>query len=157
MAARTRNIAVCGSAALALVVAASATWAGSPVELTNNQLDRITAGGAAVSSSATSQAAGVLALTGTTVNSMVAGGTSPNAQPGFATTAGAADGTSVAVGTNIGVQNAPPPSSSTSVTTSGTSQGNQVIISTVNHTVQGVGGVTFQAGWTFVYGAWVGL
>jgi hypothetical protein len=43
------------------------------------------------------------------------------------------------------------------VITGGSANGNLVINSTINQTVHGAGGVTFQAGWTFVYGAWVGL
>jgi hypothetical protein len=55
------------------------------------------------------------------------------------------------------VQGMPPPSSSTSVTTGGTADGNLAINSSFNHTTQGIGGVTFQAGWTFAYGTWMGL
>jgi hypothetical protein len=57
----------------------------------------------------------------------------------------------------LGLQGEPPPSSSTSVTTAGAAEGNLVINSTINRTIQGAGGVTFQAGWTFVSGSWVGL
>ena len=154
----TWNAALSAAAALSLLAAPVAARAGgTPVPLSARQLDGITAGGAAVASSANAQATGVLTLTGTTANALVVGGTSPYAQPGFSTTAGAADGTSVAVGTNVGVQQAPPPSSATSVVTAGTAQGNQVITSTFNHTTQGAGGVTFQVGWTFVYGGWFGL
>ena len=53
------------------------------------------------------------------------------------------------------VSRRPPPG--TSVTTSGNAAGNMVVNSTYNQTVHGAGGVTFQAGWTFVSGAWVGL
>jgi len=61
------------------------------------------------------------------------------------------------VGSNLAVQGMPPPSSSTSVATGGTTDGNLVINSSFNHTTQGAGGVTFQAGWTFAYGTWMGL
>src|SRR5579875_2006621 len=112
-------------------VGAAAAHAGNAVRLTNRQLDRITAGAANVFSSTDAQALGVIALTGTTANSVVAGGTVPYpGQPGLVDTAGAADGTA---------------------------NGNLVITATVNQTFHGAGGVTFQAGWTFVYGAWVGL
>lgn len=151
------NAALSAATALSLLAAPVAARAGTPVALSARQLDGITAGGATVASSASAQATGVLTLTGTTANALVVGGTSPYAQPGFSTTAGAADGTSVAVGTNVGVQQAPPPSSATSVVTAGAAQGNQVITSTFNHTTQGAGGVTFQVGWTFVYGGWFGL
>jgi len=32
-----------------------------------------------------------------------------------------------------------------------------VVNHTFNYTAQGVGGVQAQVGWTFVYGAWIGL
>jgi len=132
--------------------------ADGPMVLTNGQLDRITAGAAIVTSSTDAQAAGVLALVNVTSNSVVAGGTSPfKGQPGLTNSAGIADGTAVAVGSNLGQQNQPPPSSGTSVTTAGAAEGNLVINATFNHTFQGAGGVTAQVGWTFVAGAWVGL
>ena len=147
---------VAGAAILGLTVPTT-TRAGNPVELTNDQLDRVVAGGANVTSIADAQATGVFALSRTTGNALVLTGDSPiPQQPAFATNAGAAEGTAVAVGTNLGVGGAAP-SSGTSVTTAGAAQGNMVINSTFNHTTQGAGGVTFQAGWTFVYGAWVGL
>ncbi len=126
--------------------------------LSDSRLDHITAGGASVFSSADAAAAGVLALTGTNVNSVVAGGQPifPQ-QPAFTNVAGASDGAAVSVGSNLSQQNAPPASSGTTVSTGGTADGNLVINHTFNHTTQGVGGVTFQAGWTFVYGGWVGL
>ena len=147
---------VAGAAILGLTIPTT-TRAGNPVELTNDQLDRVVAGGATVISAADSQATGVFTLSRTTGNALVVAGDSPiPQQPAFATNAGAAEGTAVAVGTNLGVGGAAP-SSGTSVTTAGAAQGNMVINSTFNHTTQGAGGVTFQAGWTFVYGAWVGL
>jgi len=146
------------AAASTMLCGAIGALAGGPMVLTNGQLDRITAGAPTVVSSTDAQAAGVLALVNTTSNSVVAGGTSPfKGQPGLTNTAGAADGTAVAVGTNLGLQGEPPPSSSTSVTTAGVAEGNLVINSTINRTIQGAGGVTFQAGWTFVSGSWVGL
>jgi hypothetical protein len=131
--------------------------AGSPKELTNDQLDRVTAGAIAVNSSAGSQASGVLSLTATGGNSLVTSSPLSAQQPGLSSSAGAADGTALAVGSNLAVQGMPPPSSSTSVTTGGTADGNLAINSSFNHTTQGIGGVTFQAGWTFAYGTWMGL
>jgi hypothetical protein len=126
--------------------------------LTNGQLDRITAGAATVASSTDAQAAGVVALLNTTSNSVVAGGVSPfRGQPGLTNTAGAADGTAVAVGSNLSLQGEPPPSSTTSVMTAGAAEGNLVTNSTFNYTVHGAGGVSAQVGWTFVSGSWVGL
>jgi hypothetical protein len=143
--------------AICALATPSLTRAGGPVALTAAQLDRVTAGGANVGSSSTATAAGVFTLTETTGTSLVVGGASPSQQPGLSSTAAASDGTALAVGTNLGSSGASPPASTTSVVTSGTADGNLVISSTVNHTTQGVGGVTFQAGWTFVYGTWFGL
>ena len=141
-----------------LVCGAVAAQAGSPIALTDGELDRVSAGGAAVVSVSDAQATGRLALTATTGNSFVVPESSPfPGQPGLGPAAGAADGTALAVGTNLGAQGQPPVSSSTAVTTAGIANGNQVFNSTVNQTVHGAGGVTFQAGWTFVYGAWIGL
>ena len=157
MTASTAKMLIVAGAAILGLAAPTTTRAGNPVELTNDQLDRVVAGGATVTSVADSQALGVFTLSRTTGNALAVAGDSPiPQQPAFATNAGAAEGTAVAVGTNLGVGGAAP-SSGTSVTTAGAAQGNMVINSTFNHTTQGVGGVTFQAGWTFVYGAWVGL
>jgi hypothetical protein len=153
-----RNSVLGVATASTVLCGAISALADGPMVLTNGQLDRITAGAATVVSSTDAQAAGVLALVNTTSNSVVAGGTSPfKGQPGLTNTAGATDGTAVAAGTNLGLQGEPPPSSSTSVTTAGAADGNLVIMSTFNHTVQGAGGVTAQVGWTFVSGSWVGL
>ncbi len=158
MAATNKRIITMAAAAAFGLAAPSVTWAGTPVELSNSQLDHITAGGAIVISSADAAATGVLTLTGTNVNSIVAGGQSAYPQqPAFTNDAGASDGTAVSVGSNLSQQNAPPASSGTAVNTAGAANGNLVINHTFNHTTHGVGGVTFQAGWTFVYGAWVGL
>lgn len=141
-----------------LLGGAGSALAGGPMVLNNDQLDRVTAGAAVVASSVDAQAVGALALTNTASNSIVAGGVAPYAgQPGLTDTAGAADGTATAVGTNFGQSGLPPASSGTAVTTGGSATGNQVITYTVNQTFHGAGGVTFQAGWTFVSGSWVGL
>lgn len=142
-----------------IVLAASpVARAGGPVSLSDGQLDRVTAGEAIVVSSVNGTANGVLALTQTTSNSMVAGGLAPfKGQPGLTDDAGAADGAVTAVGTNLAANGEPSAASGTSVTTGGSAVGNLVVNSTYNQTVHGAGGVTFQAGWTFVSGAWVGL
>ena len=124
----------------------------------DGQMDRVTAGGANVASSSDAQAAGRFALTGTTGNSVVAPEPSPYpGQPGLGPTGGAADGTALAVGTNLGAQGLPPVSASTDVVTAGEAQGNQMLGANFNHAVLGAGGVAFQVGWTFIYGAWIGL
>ncbi len=153
-----RNSVLVVAMAGTVLCGAISALADGPMVLTNGQLDRITAGAATVVSSTDAQAAGVLALVNTTSNSVVTGAVSPfKGQPGLTNTTGAADGTAVAVGTNLALQGEPPPSSSTSVTTAGVADGNLVINSTYNQTIHGVGGVTAQVGWTFVSGSWVGL
>ncbi len=153
-----RNSVLCMAAAGTVLCASITVLADGPMVLTNGQLDRVTAGAASVAGSADAQGAGVFTLTSTTSNSVVAGGTSPfKGQPGLTDTAGLTVGTAVAVGTNLGLQGEPPPSSATSVTTAGAADGNLVINSTFNYTVRGAGGVTAQVGWTFVSGSWVGL
>ena len=131
--------------------------ANGPATLTDRQLDRVTAG-AILGGSSDAQAAGVFALTGTTSNSFLTRDASQfPGQPGLAATGGVSEGTAVSLGTNLGVQGEPPASGTTSVVTGGRADGNFVVNFTVNQTVHGAGGVTFQAGWTFVFGAWVGL
>ena len=131
--------------------------ANGPATLTDRQLDRVTAG-AIVGGSSDAQAAGVFTLTGTTSNSFLTQDASPYpGQPGLGPIGGVSEGTALSVGTNLGVQGAPPASGTTSVVTGGNADGNLAFNFTVNQTVHGAGGVTFQAGWTFVYGSWVGL
>ncbi|MBV8456455.1 MAG: hypothetical protein JO122_07545 [Acetobacteraceae bacterium] len=155
MAANTRLVLV--SLFASSVALCSTAWAGSPVELTNAQLDRITAGAATVGGSVGAAATGLLALTSTSTNTLAVSGRSPyQGQPGYAPSGGLVDGTAVAVGTDLG-QSGPTPSTTTSVNTAGAATGNQVINSTVNVTAHGVGGVTIQTGWTFIYGAYTGL
>jgi hypothetical protein len=153
-----RKSAIGVAAVGSVLCGAMAAFAGSPMVLTNSQLDSVTAGAAAVASSTDAQAVGVFTIANTTSNSVVAGGTAPfKGQPGLTDTAGLTTGTAVAVGTNLGLQGEPPPSSTTSVTTAGAADGNLVITSTFNYTVHGAGGVTAQTGYTFVAGAWVGF
>lgn len=132
--------------------------AGGPIALTEGQLDLVTAGGASVLSSADALGQGVFATATTTGNTFVTQGASQvPGNPGLGTSMGVAVGTAVGVGTNLGVAGAAPASSGTAVTTAGSADGNYVLKSTNNYTVQGAGGLTFQAGWTVVYGAWIGL
>lgn len=149
-----RGVAVAGL----LLCGSVAASAAGPIALSNRQLDGITAGGATVASLSDASATGVLALTGTTGNSIVVPGASPYAgQPGLGSAAGAAEGTALAVGTNLALQNEPSPTAGTAVTTNGVADGNLVLTSSIKQTMHGAGGITFQVGWTFVYGAWVGL
>jgi|WetSurMetagenome_2_1015567.scaffolds.fasta_scaffold180843_1 hypothetical protein len=151
------RILIAGAASAGSAVCAAGAMA-TPAPLTDGQLDLVTAGAAAVVSSTDAAAAGALALTGTTSNSTVVQEASPYpGNPALGPTGGATDGTAVAVGSNVGLKGEPPTSATTNVQTAGVATGNQMISSTVNQTVQGAGGVVFQAGWTFVYGAWIGL
>jgi hypothetical protein len=136
-----------------LVGAAGAT--AQPITLADNQLDGVTAGAVTVVTSNDAAATGALSITGTTGNTFV-GRNAMQGQPGLGVNAGLAEGTAVAVGTNVGFTKGPT-SATTSVQTAGAADGNLQITQGVNYTVQGAGGVQFSAGWTFVYGAWVGL
>jgi hypothetical protein len=144
--------------AILVLSTSPAARAGGGRALSDAQLDRVTAAEAVVISSANGAANGVLAMTQTATNSIAVGGLAPfKGQPGLTDDVGATDGTATAVGTNLAVQGDPPASSTTSVTTGGSAVGNQVVNSTYNQTFHDAGGVTFQAGWTFVSGSWVGL
>jgi hypothetical protein len=148
---------VLGALFASTLMTSATAWAGGPVELTNAQLDHITAGAATVAGSVDAVATGLLALTTTNTSSIaVGGGSAYPQQPGYTNDAAAVDGTAVSVGSNFGQQGAPP-SSSTSVKTAGAAVGNQVTNVTTNYTGHFAGGVTIQSGWTFVYGGWSGL
>jgi hypothetical protein len=154
-----RQLSVLSLAAAATLLSSGLTaQAGGPLALTDRQMDRVTAGGATVGSSADAYGLGVFATATTTGNTFVTQGASPvPGNPGLGTSMGVAVGSAVGVGTNLGVSGAAPPSSGTSVTTSGTADGNFVINSTSNYVLQGAGGVTYQLGYTVVYGGWIGL
>jgi len=125
--------------------------------LTDRQLDGVTAGGF-VFSTADAAATGAFNLTQTGGVSIGIQEISPYPDnPGLGANGGAAEGTAVAVGSNVTVPNQPPPTQSTAVQTGGGTTGNMVVNHTFNYTAQGVGGVQAQVGWTFVYGAWIGL
>jgi hypothetical protein len=126
-----------------------------PTPLTDSQLDRVTAGFVTVVSSTDAAAVGPLSMTGTTSNVIAGQHVSPTA-PDIGASAGFADGTAVAVGTNTAFVTAPT-GAATNVQTAGVVDGGFQINSSVNRTVQGAGGVQFQAGWTFVFGTWLGL
>jgi hypothetical protein len=149
-----------GVAAAGMIFAGTAGAAAhSPTALSDKQLDGVTAGGAViVLSSADAAAIGALALAATVGSTFAGQQASPYpGQPELGPASGVAEGTALAVGTNLGMSGQPPASTATGVTTAGSANGNLVINSTINRTFTGAGGVTFQAGWTFVYGAWVGL
>jgi hypothetical protein len=147
-------IAGLASAGLALCGAVSAAAQSTP--LADAQLDSVTAGGVTVGSLSGSSGAGSLVITGTTANTITVHGASNSGQPFMGISAGLADGTSVAVGTNVGLAQEPT-SASTNVQTGGVADGNFQYSSTVNKTLQGPGGVQATVGWTFVAGAFIGL
>lgn len=142
-----------GPACAALALTGASVAAAAPLVLTNGQLDGVTAGGVTVGSTADSGALGALTVAGTTANSFAlhAGQAS---EPTLGVSAGVADGTAVAVGSNPGV-GAGPTAAATDVKTHGAVDGEFQVNSTTNYTVQGAGGVQFQAGWTVVFGAWL--
>jgi len=145
------------AAGMLLAVVASAS-ADGPAALTDQMLDRVTAGGAIVGVSSDAVAAGVLALTNAQGNTVVAPSASPYpGQPGLGATLGVAQGSASAMGSNLAFPGVGQPSSATSVVTGGVADGNLVLNWTFNRTITGAGGVTAQVGWTIVYGAWVGL
>lgn len=146
------------AAAGTLLCSALSARADGPMMLTSRQLDRVTAGATTVFSSSDGQATGALTLVQATGSSVVTPGTPIKGQSGFEQSGiGVSDGVVVAQGTNGGLQGNPPPSSSTSVTTGGSAGGNLVIVSSVNHTLQGAGGVTAQVGWTVAFGSVIGF
>ena len=128
----------------------AAARAGSPVELTSGQLDRITAGGVTVGADANSLATGVVAFGLTNSNSTV--GTNPNANSVLSSQAGLAVGEAQSFGTNLAAQGVPPAQSTTSVTTGGAADGNLVVTISNNKALSALG-VTIQVGFTAAYGA----
>jgi len=147
-----KNLAI----AAILTFAAAPAFANGPTKLSNQQLDRVSAGGAVVTSNTGAFATGALALTEATTHTVVGGSTPIQNQPGLATVIGVSDGTATAVGANLGVSG-PSPTSGTSVNTAGAADGTTMLNFTTNQTLQGAGGVVFQAGWTVVYGSYTGL
>ena len=152
---RHEQLMVAGLVSGGLALGGAATAAAAPAALTDGQLDGVTAGAVTVTSITDAGAVGSLTISGTTANTFaVRQGQTGN--PGLGVSAGIAEGTAVAVGTNLGL-NQNPVGATTNVQTGGSADGNFQVNSTVNYTVQGAGGVQFQAGWTFVYGAWLGV
>lgn len=139
-------------ALLVISIAPSANArAAGPVPLTDGELDHVSAGSALVTSSADAQATGLNVMASTTSNSIL--GTNQGVEPGFGSVGGVASGTAVAWGLNpLGNSNgAPPPTSSTNVTTTGVAQGNFTLTIGGNATSSALG-QTIQVGTTSVYG-----
>jgi len=142
-----------------LLAGAPGVSAGGAVVLPDRMLDQISAGTAAAVGVVTdSQATGVLAITSTSGNTFLVASPSPYAgQPDLGTTMAVADGTAIAMGSNVSQPGHPAPSASAAVTTDGLAIGNYVSTSTFKTTILGAGGVTAQIGWTVVYGGGHGL
>jgi hypothetical protein len=137
---------------LALLLATTTTRAGSPQQLTDGQLDHVTAGAFVVFSTADEQATGLIVLGSSSANSVV--GSIPTVVAGFDTQGGIASGEATSFGNNGAGTGLPPATSSTSVTTGGTPDGNFNIVITTNRT-SSAGGLTIQGGFTSVYSALV--
>lgn len=148
------RILIAGVASAGLTLLGTTAGIAHPVTLADGQLDGVTAGAVTVVSITDAAATGSFSLAGTTSNTFGVRQAGAS-QPGLGVNAGVAEGTAVSVGTNLGFGKAPT-STATSVQTAGTADGNVRLTQGTNYTVQGAGGVTFQAGWTFVYGAWIG-
>jgi hypothetical protein len=136
----------------ALLLATATANAGALKQLTDGQLDTITAGGALVFSAADAQAAGLITMASSGANSVF--GSNQGVEDGFGSESGIASGTAVSLGTNGTATGAPPATSSTNVTTGGVPEGNFTIVISVNRTSSALG-LTIQGGVTAVYGVFV--
>jgi hypothetical protein len=140
------------AAASALLCVSAIANAGTPVTLTDGQLDRVTSGGALVFSTADAQATGLIVQASSGANS--AFGSNTGVQDGFGSEAGLASGTAVSLGSNGAAKGGPPATSSTAVTTGGAPEGNYTMTFTANRTSSALG-LTIQGGFTFVYGVFI--
>jgi hypothetical protein len=140
------------AAAGALLLVAVTAHAGSPNQLTDQQLDRITAGGALVFATADAQAAGLITMASTGANTVF--GSNQGVQDGFGSESGIAAATAVSLASNGAAKGASPASSSTSVTTGGVPEGNYTMVFSANRTSTALG-LTVQGGFTFVYGVFI--
>jgi hypothetical protein len=140
------------AAVTALLCVSANADAGGPVALTDGQLDRVTASGALVFSTADAQAAGLIVQASSGANS--AFGSNQGVQDGFGSESGLATGTAVSLATNGAAKGGPAATSSTSVTTGGFPEGNYTMTITANRTSSALG-LTIQGGFTFVYGVFI--
>lgn len=161
MSRKTKMFSMTAPAAGALLCLAGSAFAGGAVPLTDHQLDQVSAGAFIVDSTADALATGLKAYSNTSTNSIVGSSTSP--VNGSGSEQGETSGVAVAWGLNpLGNSNgngmtpngtpAPPPTSMTSVTTGGTTEGNYSMV------IGGAGtssalGQTIQVGTLSVYNA----
>jgi len=122
---------------------------GRAVELTPDQLDRVTAG-TAVAADANSAATGVLTIGITNTNAVVGVNRGPN--PTLSSSGGLAVGAATSFGTNLAANTGQPATSGTSVTTGGSADGNFKVNISNNQALSALG-VTIQVGFTSAYGA----
>ena len=123
------------------------------IQLRDNQMDSVTAGGISVISSADAGAlASYRTMASAAVNTIV--GTNPGVAPGFQSEGGLASGVAVGFGTNGGNNGAPAPVLTTNVVTGGTADGNYKVTIMGGGTVSALG-MTIQIGFTSVYGVWI--
>jgi hypothetical protein len=153
VAANSRTFIVGWAAASALLCISAIARASGPSQLTDRQLDGVTAGGVLVFADADAQALAAYRTMATTGTNTIAG-TNAGVQPGFQSEGGLASGVAVSYATNGAKQSAPPPTSSTSVTTGGVVDGNFKLTIAGGGTASALG-LTIQAGFTSVYGVWV--
>jgi hypothetical protein len=151
-AAKMLTVALAG-AGVWIGVAAGAD-AGSPVPLTDHQLDHVTAGSAIVTSSADAAATGLNVMASTLANSIL--GTNQGVEDGFGSEGGVGSSVAVAWGLNpLGNSNgAPPATSSTNATSGGAAQGNYTLTIGGGATSSALG-QTIQVSTTSVYGVFV--
>lgn len=138
----------------AVAILASSSWrvnAGA-IRLSDQELDGVTAGGTFVFSTADAQALAAYRAFGQAASNTITG-TNEGVQPGFQSEGGLASGVAVSFGIN-GSRQAPPPTSSTSVTTGGVANGNFRLTIAGGGTSSALG-LTIQTGVTSVYGVWV--
>jgi len=134
----------------ALLVLSTTAHAGSPTQLTDRQLDGVTAGAFVVFSSADGQSTGLITMGSSNANSVV--GSNPSVVNGFGSEGGIATGEATSFGSDGNSTSAPPATSGTSVVTGGTPEGNYNIVISANRT-SSAGGLTIQGGFTSVYNA----
>jgi len=126
--------------------------AGDLQPLSDRQMDRVSAGGALVFSTADALAVGLITQASAGANS--AFGSNTGVQDGFGSEAGLATGEAVSFASNGARKGGPPPSGGTSVMTGGVPEGNYTMAISANRTSSALG-LTIQGGFTFVYGVFV--
>jgi hypothetical protein len=126
-----------------IIACATVAQAASTYQLTDYQLDAVTAGAVSVDGTSLAAAQGQHILTATNTTAVAVGTTGP--VEGASVQAALISGGAQASG--AGGDN----SAATSVLTSGQASGSLTYTNSVNWTVNGIGGASISGGWTFVY------